>query len=79
MCELPGEATIEPGVTVGLVSAAGSGVLFNEQADKRNSPAAIINIGHCFFIKGSPPRDPNTYSPKLKPVANENEALYCGV
>lgn len=56
MCELPGEAIIEPGVTVGLISAAGSGVLFSEQADKRNSPAVITNIGHRIFIKGGPPR-----------------------
>jgi hypothetical protein len=50
-------------------------VLFSEQADKRNSPAVIINIGHCFFIKGGPPRDPNTYSPKLRLFANGNEGL----
>mgnify|MGYP007030118831 CR=1 FL=1 len=55
MCELPGEAIIEPGVTVGAFSAAGSGVLVGEQADKRNSPAVIINLGHRIFIKGGPP------------------------
>jgi hypothetical protein len=59
MCELPGEATIEPGVTVALIlfpepaDVASSGEFWDEQADNRI--AAIISIGLRIFIKRSPP------------------------